>query len=558
MEIGVRSEALALKDLLRPGRFFRLPAFQRSYAWDEAEAMALFSDLRDGLELGLPHFIGTIVLVEDEGTEGCFEIVDGQQRLTTLTILLAALRDLIRSGVDVRKQLLDALQDKRQKNGTHWRLTLNEFDAPFFRASVQESGATLLGIRDDDRVQSRERLYQNTRKIVAALRALSPKELADFAEYVVGGCSMVVVYVEDRETAARVYSTLNDRGKSARDHDILKTDILEKSGLSDEEQASYARAWASYEARVRDSGMDALLQNIRVIMEQGRPSGAMLAAFRRVVLGKMSAREFMEDVLPAYVDAETALQGKRLPNHPKPGDGITAAMHHFTGIEHMLWRSAVLKFIVHRGDDLESARQFFPLMERLTWAHQLVFTEKKQRERRYKRVIEAVDDDEVLFGDDSPLVIHRDEAKKISERLLGRFTSIGQRRALVMRVNAAMPGGEIVSSRSDVSVEHVLPKSPEEGNYWLTVWPNHAVRTQLTESLGNFVLLPKEVNTKADRHDYRSKLDVYFENGAGDAYAITRDLKSIPNWSPDVVRKRTVRLANYLLKAWGLDQIPNG
>ena len=556
MDIGVRSEALSLRKLLRTGYFFRLPAFQRSYAWDDDEALALFNDLRDAMALRIPHFIGTIVLVEDPDRPGVLEIVDGQQRLTTLTMIIAAIRDLLGADAPVRKELVAALADDSHKHGTRWRLTLNEFDAPFFRATVQESGATLVADEHDDGVQSRERLAGNTRKLVKALRALSKKDLIDIAAFVLDGVSLVNVYVTDRENAHRVFMILNDRGKGPNNHDILKTEILEKSGFSEDQVTAYARQWSSYEARIRGRGMDDLLQNIRIVMDNGKTGGPLLATFRKVVLNRLGPTVFMDKVLPAFVDAEEALQNCQLPGNDNPGPQIANAMRHLTGIEHALWRAATLKFIVERGHDLKAARQFFPLMERLAWAHQLVFTEKKQRERRYKRVIEAIDNDRVLFDGAGPLAIDRDEGRKIRERLLGRFTSIGQRRALVMRLNAAMPGGEIVAARSDVSVEHVLPKSPEEGDYWLTVWPNTAVRAQLTDSIGNFVLLPKEVNTKADRMNYHDKLTVYFKDGAGDAYAITRDLRDIHTWTPDVVRRRSIRLANMVLRAWGLETIP--
>jgi hypothetical protein len=556
MDIGVRSEALSLRNLFRSGHFFRLPAFQRSYAWDDDEAIALFNDLRDAMVLGIPHFIGTVVLVEDPDRPGVLEIVDGQQRLTTLTIILAAIRDLLGADAGVRADLITALCDDSRRQGTRWRLTLNEFDAPFFQATVQESGATLVGDEQHDGVQSRERLAGNTGKIVKALRELPKRELAEFAGFVLDGVSLVTVYVADRENAHRVFMIINDRGKGPNNHDILKTEILEKSGFSEDEVNAYARQWSSYEARIRGRGMDDLLQNIRIIMDNGKTGGPLLATFRRVVLNRLGPTVFMDKVLPAYVDAEEALQNCQLPGNDKPGPQIENAMRHLSGIEHAMWRSATLKFIVERGHDLEAARRFFPLMERLAWAHQLVFTEKKQREKRYKRVIEAIDDDRVLFDGEGPLAISREDSKKIAERLLGRFTSIGQRRALVMRLNAAMPGGEIVAARSNVSVEHVLPKSPENGDYWLTVWPNSAVRAQLTDSVGNFVLLPKEVNTKADRMHYHDKLKVYFRGGAGDAYAITRDLHEIHTWTPDVVKRRTVRLANTVLRAWGLETIP--
>jgi hypothetical protein len=123
---------------------------------------------------------------------------------------------------------------------------------------------------------------------------------------------------------------------------------------------------------------------------------------------------------------------------------------------------------------------------------------------------------------------------------------------MVLRLNAALQGGEVIPASADVSVEHVLPRNPEKDSYWLTVWPNSALRAQLCETLGNYVLLPALANQKADRLNFREKKEIYFSEAARPAYAVTREMRGEDLWSPDVVRRRSERLVNALLRAWGL------
>ena len=91
MTQGLRAQESTLADLLCNGTEMAMPPYQRSYSWEISEAQALISDLHDASDSGDNHFIGAIVLVREES--GRFLIVDGQQRLTTLTILLSVLRD---------------------------------------------------------------------------------------------------------------------------------------------------------------------------------------------------------------------------------------------------------------------------------------------------------------------------------------------------------------------------------------------------------------------------------------------------------------------------------
>ena len=93
MHLGVRAQESSLNDIFAPGEKLRMPPYQRSYSWGETEALELLGDLQEANEAQIPHFIGAVVFVHGDEA-GVLEIVDGQQRLTTLTILLCVLRDL--------------------------------------------------------------------------------------------------------------------------------------------------------------------------------------------------------------------------------------------------------------------------------------------------------------------------------------------------------------------------------------------------------------------------------------------------------------------------------
>ena len=93
MHLGVRAQESSLSDVFAPGERLRMPPYQRSYSWGETEALDLLGDLQEATDAQIPHFIGAVVFVHGE-ERGVLEIVDGQQRLTTLTILLCVLRDI--------------------------------------------------------------------------------------------------------------------------------------------------------------------------------------------------------------------------------------------------------------------------------------------------------------------------------------------------------------------------------------------------------------------------------------------------------------------------------
>src|SRR4051812_47206562 len=75
---------------------FVIPHYQRPYAWEVEQALQLLDDLEDALDRTLqePYFLGSLVLVKPEDADPSAAVIDGQQRLTTLTILFSVLRDL--------------------------------------------------------------------------------------------------------------------------------------------------------------------------------------------------------------------------------------------------------------------------------------------------------------------------------------------------------------------------------------------------------------------------------------------------------------------------------
>ncbi|MCI4644310.1 MAG: DUF262 domain-containing HNH endonuclease family protein [Hyphomonadaceae bacterium] len=548
MSLGVKSQTIDLATLFGPGRHLCLPPYQRSYSWGEREAMALLGDLTESMETGMVHFIGAIVMVNEPGH--AIEIVDGQQRLTTLTILLCVLRDMEKS-----RERSDALHELIESQNaapdtTAWRLSLNHLDGDFFRATIQRRG---MAARLDDEPHesaSQRRISEVAAGFTRELEKMSAEERTHLADTIVTRCAMVICTVENRDMGYKVFRVLNDRGKAPNAHDIIKTDILERAGLTLKEADEYASRWAEYEAMIGGQAFDDLLRQIRILYDKSS-KGDLIAGLRKNVIPRVSARSFLDDILPRHVKAYGEIITGRVEFGPL-SDPISAYINRMRALDHHTWRAPALKFLVHHRNATNSAVEFFRRLERLSYCMQLITPKKDQRDRRYRRVAEALDNPRTVFSEASPLSITPEEAKKVRERLLGRFATFGQRRAMALRLNAALDGGQTLPPEADATVEHVLPRNPGDDSYWHTVWPDPAKRRELCDTLGNFILLPHSDNQQADRLDYRSKKKVYFNGSGGAHFALTRDLEQQEAWTADVVRQRTERLAEILLRDWDL------
>lgn len=225
---------------------FDIPSYQRPYSWTSEEAKALLQDLLDSLgDIDDPYFLGSIVLAKEDGIPAS-KVIDGQQRLTTITILLAALASFLPDDeAEALRQFLRQKGNLFADIGDTWRLTLRPRDAAFFRKYVQnpESLDSLIML---DSAQ----LDNDAKRNVRAVAKLFVEELATLdvaarfrlGKFLVSGCYLVTVSTPDRDSAYRIFAILNDRGLDLSHADIFKSEVIGTIADDDLEE-TYTRRW---------------------------------------------------------------------------------------------------------------------------------------------------------------------------------------------------------------------------------------------------------------------------------------------------------------------------
>src|SRR5437764_2961102 len=142
-KVNIQGQEYPIQKIFSDDFFFTIPLYQRPYAWTTEQAEELFDDLlifagdsREQIEELNPYFLGSIVLIKGEKPEAL--VVDGQQRLTTLTILLSTIRALVQT------KFADALTPFLYQEGSlitgtsnRYRLRIRERDDEFFRQYIQ-------------------------------------------------------------------------------------------------------------------------------------------------------------------------------------------------------------------------------------------------------------------------------------------------------------------------------------------------------------------------------------------------------------------------------------
>lgn len=209
------------------GNRFVIPTYQRKYSWTDTERKALWQDIEESIKDNMNHFVGTLSFKENKSvglsTDTVYEIIDGQQRITTLFILLKVLIDKI-ADPQVQQSQLSAFI------GSKDNLKLHPLGADGeFLNNLLFDPTTL----DPDKINKRsQRFMFSAKKLFSAFaNALTPKEIEDRIIFIRDRIEVLVFNVESQAQAVKMFSIINDRGLPLRILDKTKSILMLYSTL---------------------------------------------------------------------------------------------------------------------------------------------------------------------------------------------------------------------------------------------------------------------------------------------------------------------------------------
>ena len=560
MPSGFNSETLSLGQLLAGASVFQIPDYQRPYSWTTTEAEQLLDDLHvardDALAPEAPdsgYFLGAVLLMEHAGREpdGSAgdrgrDIVDGQQRIVTLTILLAVLRDLVADKGGSIEQIVHPLIWSGNGREAKPRVSLRGREGDFLRSNVQEPGASIFMPSEDDLTDGETRILAVREYLTAELFANSAVELEEFARYLEGSCHFAVITTQTVDRAHRIFFVLNERGRPLARNDILKAQLL--GAIDAGRRGRHTEAWERIERRL-GGDFESLFSHIRAIEDRGRSK--VITGIAELVADRGGAEAFFEEVLEPYATIFAALK--------EPADGPGFAHDIFRHLTYLGWLgsadwmpAAMLYWRKCEGEPAALAG-FLVRLDRLTFGLRLLGIGADKRRARFYSIVTAIKQDAALDDVDSPLELARDELRNIQYNLRNLHARSQLTCKLVLlRLDDEMMGAMQRHDPGSLTVEHVLPQKPSRNSQWRTWFPAADEREACTQSLGNLVLVTKDENDRARNLELARKQEVYFARGRDAALALTRDIDGLDAWQAPEILAREERLLAAVNQLWRL------
>jgi uncharacterized protein with ParB-like and HNH nuclease domain len=295
----VRAQELTFLDLVQGEKQFQVPLYQRTYSWTDAQLGQLWCDICEHAESTAAgaarsgHFLGSVVLAPSPSLQAGgvqrWLVVDGQQRLTTLMVALAAIRDHLHEAAEpavadrVHRQYL--VNEFRQGED-HLRLLPTQADRDTFRALVMRTpGADTTGS-----VADAYRFFRTA--LVAADDPDDDEDLARIEETIRSGLSIVEITAERGDNVYRIFESLNNTGLQLSQADLLRNYLFMR--LPDRGEDVYNQVWLPMQDRLSARELELLVWLDLVIRGDERVKQSEIYRAQQERLGRLDEESAIE------------------------------------------------------------------------------------------------------------------------------------------------------------------------------------------------------------------------------------------------------------------------
>jgi hypothetical protein len=550
---------LGIAGVLRQYRL-QVPLNQREYRWEKKQVTRLFQDLSKAIDNEEPeYFLGTIVTIPVELDS--LEVVDGQQRLATVAILLAEIRNYMRTiGEEViarriENVFLTEIDPEKREETT--KLSLNIDDNEFFRSMLtakqpKERPHPSLSSHNLIEAAFAEARTHITNVLAGFDKKHHGDSLNKWVRYLEHGARIILLEVPTGANAYKMFETLNDRGLRTSQADLVKNYLLEQAGEKRviEAQQKWARMRNTLEALEEDDITVTFLRQAMIVIGGHLRESQVYEAVQGKAKGPTTAVQFLaslEDLSGMYV----SIFNPEHENWNSYPDTIrraiqTLSLLNIRGLRPLMLAAAT-KF------DPKDASEAFRMF--ITWGVRLIVASTTSRGSIEEPLAEAA---HLIFRGElknpAQLRKHLADIIPVDEEFRRAFEVATVSKAAFARYylrslemaakGEATPWFIPNDDKQVINLEHILPE--ERG----ASWPEFDDDTARLygRRIGNLALLLAKNNSDLRSSDFKTKKLVYKTS----PYELTRMVSKYSSWTKDEIGRRQKILADLALTAWPL------
>ena len=541
-----------LKKIFSEEFWFIVPQYQRPYVWQEEIIQELIDDLYYAFEnkQNSEYFLGALVLkrtTEKEFRE--YEILDGQQRLTTLCMMMAVIRDLIKKTQYkyTLSQMIYQEENELLKVPSRNRIKYNTRDKvkDFVKDYIIANGSTrkrdLVNYHEDTNIS-----VSNMAKAISTMHTIfeNKENLESFAVFLLNNVLFIYVSTDNTEDAFRLFTILNDRGIPLSNADILKS--INIGEISEEDLDEYSKHWEYLEEKYH-KGFDRFLSFVRTILLKNKPSSNLLDEYEKNIYQKNILKKGKNTIdflieLDGIYDKIIDLNDENLSNEYK---NLVTIMK--LGLHSDEWIPTVLSYFLKF--EYYNLDEFIKKLEYKFIGDLMSNVSPSKRRENLNNIIKTI---EIVSKENIDILFENRELFDIDKNIFrkninGDIYGKKYTKYLLLKMEYLMNDNSVyLSNYKEISIEHVLPQNPLKKSHWRRDFTEEQ-RKLWTNKLSNLVLISNKKNVKLANLDFKKKKEEYLKNRMDVFNSSKIFLDKSSKWDETNLRNRQNIMVNMLI-----------
>jgi uncharacterized protein with ParB-like and HNH nuclease domain len=535
----------------RKDAYYSVSYFQRDYSWTKDQVTTLYEDIATSLKEGRSHFMGFMTFFKpDEGPE--IQIIEGQQRLATITTFAAVIRDVLLSKKEEKWKTIDSdlirttdIYDSSSRD----KLQLSDLNKKFFHEYIQTEGIP------DDKIKrmAQEKLLRSSNRLIKESyeyfyeKLKAEVSLLDLLRQATRSFVVITTEVKNLASAYMIFQTLNGRGLDLTLSDLLKTHLLR---LYEKQWADAKREWDIISNLPGITDMNNFLRHYWLSTRGIVREDQLFIKFSSEIATKDAADKFLTDL-------RKEAEWYSILSDPHQEDINSKIITELLRDKlYPLSKQQVLPLLLASFRTWKNAeiQRMLPLLTTFIFRYLTIGAKENNKlERLFSDVSMGIRDRSISTPEQLADRFRKENPGDDEFRVLFASKQIREnaKASYIMRAIEEYISKAQEKFYADVTLEHILPVNPDDECKAAMVkngtWDD---KDELTYRLGNLTLLLGKHNRKARNRipSWKSR-EIYAKETK---LEINKDLTNISDWSSAEIDKRQAMLATYAVKIWAL------
>lgn len=550
MSNEIKAGVKSIKKILCDDEFFyQIPDYQRPYSWDKDNLSDLIEDLTDAYNNSSDenYFCGSLVLVEDKKNIR-FDVIDGQQRLTTFTILFCVFRDFFNDKLG--KKSTDfinlSIQDKYEESKEKLKfLTSDGFQNKFKQTVVSkikkiEDDKVLKVLKNDKK--SDNKYLQNAYLLKDFIDERINEERIDnideFVEWIFEKVVLTQIICPNQDTAIQIFNVLNDRGMPLSSVDILKSTLMQK--LSDEDKNIFKANWETVKIKLETEELS--FDNLFTVYLYHLKANNPKTTLHKELLETFKSEDSLKLIHELEEFANSYIEIRKLENN---------YLYCLKYLRHSIyWESILTTAKYKKYKNFDELLKLLVAYYYQNWLTEGTVARIKQPSFNVLKALKSdksITEIKNIFQDNlrkHSTTSRYHEVKNSSDIYGLKWTK--PILLLLEYFSKDDSNKRFIPLDSKIEVEHILPVTIDEKYGWQNIFTKEQIE-KYTNSLGNLTLLSKRKNIQARNFAFADKKDAYKnKDNVATSLKLSADIYEEEKWTSEEIEKRQEKLVRKL------------